>query len=58
MAVCVPLNAEIFQMSSAVNPEPQPETLTKGIDLVNKENATRFNLMHRYLAKSCKSGEQ
>lgn len=46
MAVCVPLNAEIFQMSSAVTPEPQPETLTKGIDLVNKENATRFNLVH------------
>lgn len=37
MAVCVPLNAEIFQMSSAVTPEPQPETLTKGIDLMNKE---------------------
>lgn len=58
MAVCVLLNAEIFQMSSAVTPEPQPETLTKEINLVNKENATRFNLVHRYPAKSCKSDEQ
>lgn len=45
-----------FSIFSAVTPEPQPEILTKGIDLVIKGNVARFNLMPYQLEESCKSG--
>lgn len=44
-----------FSIFLRITPEPQPETLTKGIDLVIKENVARFNLMAYYLEKICKS---